>query len=195
MLLSLKLSTLTENDDIPLKTYHDCLAQLTCNPSMPNCHLENCKACPGVITLKAHLLRLLNDIEIDNVTYKRWTAVDRSTLETISMPKDDFVDALCDKLEVLLMHSFIAKQQSHFYSESKSLLTSGVVIVCADFSENYAFVVQDAAQSFHWNNCQATVHPFVISYSDLSSIRHISFVVISDCLHHDTMAVYLFQKI
>ena len=75
------------------------------------------------------------------------------------------------------------------------MLTSGAGIVCADFSENYAFVVQDAAQSFHWNNCQATVHPFVIYYSDLSSIRHINFVVISDCLHHDTIAVYLFNLI
>ena len=101
MLLSLKLSTLTENANIPLKTYHDYLAQLTCNTSTPNCHLENCKACPGVITLKARLLRLLDDNEIDDVTYKQWTAVDRSTLETISMPADDFVDALCDKLEVL----------------------------------------------------------------------------------------------
>ena len=61
----------------------------------------------------------------------------------------------------------------------------------ADFSENYSFVLQDAAQGFHWNNSQSTIHPFVIYFNDLS---HASFVVISDCTSHDTIAVYLFQK-
>ena len=36
----------------------------------------------------------------------------------------------------------------------------GEIVVSADFSENYAFVLQDAAQGFHWNNAQATIHPF-----------------------------------
>ena len=34
----------------------------------------------------------------------------------------------------------------------------------ADFSENYSFVLQDAAQGFHWNNSQETIHPFVAYY-------------------------------
>ena len=50
------------------------------------------------------------------------------------------------------------------------------------------FVLQDAA---HWTNSQSTIHPFVIYFKDLS---HASFVVISDCLSHNTIAVYLFQK-
>ena len=58
----------------------------------------------------------------------------------------------------------------------------------------YAFVVQDAAQGFHWNNNQATIHPFVVYYKESGEDRHLSFVVISDCLHHDTVAVYLYQK-
>ena len=47
-------------------------------------------------------------------------------------------------------------------SANQSLHEPGELVVQADFSENYAFVVQDASQSFHWNNTQATVHPFVI---------------------------------
>ena len=72
----------------------------------------------------------------------------------------------------------------------------GVLVVCADFSENYAFVLQDAAQGFHWNNAQATLHPFVAYFreSHTSEISHLNFVVISECLHHDTVAVHLFQK-
>ena len=69
-----------------------------------------------------------------------------------------------------------------------------VFVVSADFSENYAFVVQGAAQAYHWNNAQATVHPFVIYYTDSIAINHLNFVVSSDCLHHNTIAVYLFQK-
>ena len=125
---------------------------------------------------------------------KQWTSVDRSTLETLSQPADEFVESFCSKLEALLTHSFIAKQQSQFYSETKTSPPPEVFVVSADFSENYAFVLQDAAQGYHWNNAQATLHPFVIYYTDSSSTNHLSFVVISDSLHHDTIAVYLFQK-
>ena len=34
----------------------------------------------------------------------------------------------------------------------------------------------------------------MIYYTDSSSTNHLNFVVISECLHHDTIAVYLFQK-
>ena len=72
----------------------------------------------------------------------------------------------------------------------------GEIIVLADFSENFAFVLQDAAQGFHWNNAQATIHPFVVYYreSDSSELRHLNFVVISNCMNHDTVAVHLFQR-
>ena len=65
----------------------------------------------------------------------------------------------------------------------------------ADFSENYSFVLQDAAQGFHWNNSQATLHPIVAYYHNTKEVCHLSYVVISDCLHHDTVAVHLFQTI
>ena len=98
---------------------------------------------------------------IDTITYKQWTVVDRSSLETVNQNSDE---SFCEKLEALRSHSFIASQQSKFFAESKSSLKPEI-IVCADFSENYAFVLQDAAQGFHWNNAQATLHPFVAYYS------------------------------
>ncbi len=97
---------------------------------------------------------------IDTVTYKQWTAVDRSTLETVSEPSDEFVESLGEKLGALLPHSFIATQQSMFYKECKSSLKAGEFVVSADFSENYSFVLQDAAQGFHWNNAQSRDTPF-----------------------------------
>ena len=43
----------------------------------------------------------------------------------------------------------------------------------ADFSENYSFVLQDAAQGFHWNNAQATMHPFVRNRTSFSKEAHL----------------------
>lgn len=64
-----------------------------------------------------------------------------------------------------------------------------------DFAENYSFVVQDAAQGFHWENVQATLHPFVAYYVDSSANQQVvNFCVISDCMQHDTVAVHVFIK-
>lgn len=68
-------------------------------------------------------------------------------------------------------------------------------IVICDFSENYAFIIQNSVQGIHWNNDQATVHPFSIYYRDnQDELKVKSFVSISECLHHNTVAVHLFQK-
>ena len=177
-------------------TYHHLLAKMICNPPLPDCYLGECEVCPGIEPLKQELYSLFDENMIDSITYKQWTAVDRSSLETVSQHSYDFVESFCEKLEALRSHSFIASQQSKFFVESKSSLKPGEIVVCADFSENYAFVLQDAAQGFHWNNAQATLHPFIIYYreSDITEIQHLNFVVISDSMNHDTVAVHLFQR-
>ncbi len=118
----------------------------------------------------------------------------RTKLETYSMPAYEFAERFCEKIELLRPHSFVASEQAKFYNVCKSTLLSGDMLVTVDFSENYAFVLQDAAQGFHWNNSQATLHPFFAYYIDDGKLCHLSCVVVSDCLHHDTTAVYLFQK-
>ena len=196
MLHGVKLQELTTGEDLPQSSYHHCIAQIICNPPLPECYFGECNFCPGIEGLKETLFSILDKCLIDNVTFKQWTSVDRSTLETLSMSSDDFVELFCEKLVALRSHSFVASQQSQFHESCKQLLEPGEVVVSADFSENYAFILQDAAQGFHWNNNQATIHPFVAYHRESSndSIVHHSFVVISDCLHHDTIAVYLFQK-
>ena len=57
------------------------------------------------------------------------------------------------------------------------------------------FVIQNSAQTFHWNNDQATIFTIVIHYQEINELKHLSVAVISDCLSHDTIAVYEFQKI
>ncbi len=62
-----------------------------------------------------------------------------------------------------------------------------------DFAENYSFFIQNEAQGYHWNNKQATIHPFVIYCKDTNNIlQHNSFVIISESLIHDSVAVNLY---
>lgn len=100
----------------------------------------------------------------------------------------------------LKKHDFIAKQQSFFFSETKSSLEENEAVVTCDFAENYSFVLQDEAQGFHWNNSMATVHPFVIYFKERNQetgkqeLVNWSFVFISYCLAHNTVLVHAFQK-
>ena len=59
------------------------------------------------------------------------------------------------------------------------------------FRELYAFILQDAAQGFHWSNAQSTLHLNVAYFreSHTSEIDHFDFIVISEYLHHDRVAV------
>jgi len=36
--------------------------------------------------------------------------------------------------------------------------------------------------------------PFVAYFVNSGELRHLSYVIISDCLHHNTTAIYLFLK-
>ena len=65
-----------------------------------------------------------------------------------------------------------------------------------DFSENYAFHVQDEAQGYHWTHSNCTVHPLVC-YSNMNGdLQHCNFCFLSNDLNHDvsTDTVYEIQK-
>jgi hypothetical protein len=64
-----------------------------------------------------------------------------------------------------------------------------------DFLENYSFNIQDAAQGFHTNNQQATTHPFVSYFKNSKNeLKNLCCVIISECLYHNTVIAYIFQK-
>lgn len=173
--------------------YRHCLALLQCNPPQEKCFFEECPNCPGVQKLKEILIAVFDRKAVDEVEFKQWTKTDRSTLQTQKLSADDFITSFCDKLQFLLRHDFIAKIQLKYYQQLKERLGVGEFLVVMDFAENYSFIVQDASQSFHWNNAQATLHPFVIYFRKDGVVHHQSFVAISDCNTHDTIAVHLFQ--
>ena len=87
------------------------------------------------------------------------------------------------------------KGQSTYLKDLKENLQSNVAIVLLDFAENYSFVIQDAVQGHHWDNSQATIHPFVIYYKENEELKCYNLAVISDSLKHDTTAVHCFISV
>ena len=174
--------------------YPHFLAIMSCNPGRPECFLGQCGFCPGTDAIQQKLIYELEEKGLETVTYKQWTSTDRCDLITIQNDLDEYCDILCAKLKILGPHDFIAKQQSQFLRSLKEQLEEGHVIILSDFSENYGFVIQDAAQGYHWTNSQATLHPSIAYYKNNGTLKSISCVMVSDSLVHDTIAVSYFQK-
>lgn len=174
-------------------TYRDLLDFLVCDVNNKSCMFNQCSECAGSETL----LDLLSN-EIDEmpqeICFKQWVTVDRAELITQIKPTDEFLELLVENLSALKTHHFIAKIQSQYLKEVKERLTSKECVVLADFAENYTFTVQDEIQSYHWNNQQATIHPFVYYYKNDEKICCRNLCIISNHLVHDTISVYTFQK-
>ena len=87
------------------------------------------------------------------------------------------------------------QNNSKFFKETKANLKLGECVIVLDFAENCSFLVQDAAQGFHWNNSHAVIQPFVIYYANVASdILHKSYACMSDHKTHDTATVHSFLK-
>lgn len=189
------LASLTKDSRLPLTTYNDCLEAVICPEPSADCYLGHCSDCPNMEVLSDFLKDLFDDHEIDEIGYCEWVSKPRTNLQTVTQCASEFVEHFCEKIQGLLPHSFIAKEQAAFLRDLKATLPENEFIVVCDFAENYAFVVQDAAPGFHWNNSQATVYPVVMYYKSQGELCHKSLVVISDCLTHDSIAVYVYSKI
>lgn len=176
--------------------YKDCIAEIVCKDPTSDCYLNKCTNCPGIEPLKLNLQSFLEDAAIPEIKFQIWQTTDRSTLQTLTVTSETFIDKFFSLLYKLKTHSFISKQQSSHFQTLRESLSDGQFLISLDFSENYAFVAQDAAQSFHYNNNQCSLATAVIYYKGLdSTIQHKSIVVFSDNLTHDTAAVYRVQEI
>jgi hypothetical protein len=59
-----------------------------------------------------------------------------------------------------------------FLKELKCNLQSGEFVVLCDFTENDSFLLQDEAQGFHWDNAQATIHPFCNLFQEIRCFKY-----------------------
>lgn len=190
MMENAKIGSLTNGQ---LSSYKHCIARVLCNPASIDCHVGKCPACPGNEEVRTILEHGFEENLVQNITFRQWITVDRCNLETLEKSTSDFIDLFCEKLSALVRHDFIAKQQSSFMNSTKENLKDSELLIICDFAENYSFILQDEAQSYHWTSGLATVHPFVIYYKR-EKTEHVSFVVISECLEHNTIALYCFQR-
>lgn len=123
-----------------------------------------------------------------------WQSTDRCTLKQECLLSEDFVDELCQRLKALIPHNFISKAQSKFISNKKENLREDEVLFQSDFTENYAYVVQDTAQAFYYNNDQCTVFTVLFYYRSGKKMEHYSIILLSDCTTHDAAAMYMMQQ-
>lgn len=176
-----------------LQTYKDCINLVICSNPEDACYTLRCKKCPGLSVLQSLIENSFEESGITEVKYKQWKNTDRCNLESVIDIVQDFIKKFLEKIKILIPHDFINHQQSIFIKNCKEQLKEGEFLVQCDFAENYAFIIQNSVQGFHWNNNQATIHPFVIYYRDDENIlQHLSFVNISDCNEHNSISVYLF---
>ena len=77
MMMGGRISELSAQEDVPLKTYNHCLSQIICNPPQTTCYLGNCCSCPGVLGLKECLRKWMDENFVDTIIYKQWVSVDR----------------------------------------------------------------------------------------------------------------------
>lgn len=176
--------------------YHQCIDKIVCSSENKDCMIHRCQHCPGTVLLEEYLTnQLVEDSDRDDlISFNQWVTTDRTTLVMHQMTVEEFVTEIVSKIDKLTVHEYISKHQSRYLTELKSVLSPNECIVLLDFAENYSFIVQDAAQGYHWENTQATLHPFVVYYREDMELKCTSFCCISNHMKHDTVAVYVFQS-
>lgn len=191
--------------DLPGLTVDDLLDHAVCCVDNRDCMMQCCDDCPGeegVLTF----LRLLvsegagedddDDGGDDEIRYKQWISTDRCALKDVIESRDECLNSLSRQIAELTKHHYRAKAQSAYFACLKERVGAGEVVVHGDFSENYSFIVQDAAQGFHWDTSQCTVHPFVVYWreGEAGTVCHQSYCCISDGTKHNTAMVHTFLR-
>lgn len=83
----------------------------------------------------------------------------------------DFVPELSDSFDELIPHHFISKKQSEFISDLKTSIKQNEDVLEIGYSENYAYVVQNAAQQFHYNNNQWSIFCAILNYKETEEVE------------------------
>ncbi|KAJ8664655.1 hypothetical protein QAD02_006317 [Eretmocerus hayati] len=154
------------DDQLRKWTYKDVLASIMCSPPTNECYFRECLCCPDIKSIVDEMNHILQRESIAEITFKQWTNVDRSALETLTQKLPQVMEAILGSLPDLLKHDFLAKEQSRYVKERKKSLAFGEVLAGGDFAENHSFPIQDEVQDHHWNNDQVTIHPWVCYFVD-----------------------------
>lgn len=191
----------TETDDNgqtvkAFNSYREVLQQNLCDPPTEHCFLNICKnkTCGTTNTTRNRIEEYFEENCIEEVTHKEWTQQEHCSLQTVVNDADNFLELFLEAVPIVRKHDYIAAKQAEFYRITRENLSEGEVIVVADFSENFSFVFQDSVQGVHYNNLQATVHPFAAYYLEDGKIVALNYIIISDYLDHNSATFHAFQR-
>ena len=175
---------------------HDLMKFCVCSVESEKCMMGHCKECPGQDGLIEYLNNCVELSELEDVSYLQWVSTDRAKLVIITESKTDFIDNFSSQVVKLTRHSFTAKAQSSYMKELKATMKPlENIILQGDFSEKFSYIILDEIQSFHWENRQATLHPFVAYRRQVDgTLKHCSICVVSDTKDHTTTTVYAFSN-
>ncbi|GBM39738.1 hypothetical protein AVEN_208641-1 [Araneus ventricosus] len=176
--------------------YKQLMSYIVCEGAGRECMLRHYDKCPSKDNLVQFLQAKFEDYDDEDIVeYNQWVSTDRTEMIRCSTAVGELIEKLVEKLNKLIPHSYIAKSQSSFLKNLKGTASSNTAVVSMDFSENYAFTIQDEAQGYHWNSNSCTIHPVMIHCKDTSNVKLIiPLCIISDDLKHDVSMVYEIQK-
>lgn len=123
------------------------------------------------------------------------TSSGKTSLETITKDSHRFIHDFRGQLRNLIEHDFVAKQQSSYLKWRQENIQPNEIVLIYDFSENYTCIMQDSVQAFHWSSQQVTVHPICMYFKGADGkLKNQTFVIISECLDHNFLSVFAFQR-
>ena len=144
--------------------YKEMMTAIVCDISDKNCMVYRC---PGKSALVSKLQQLDCLEETFEVIFKQWKSTDRTNLNTLTLPTDEFIEFAASQLDKSTSHSFIVKSQVQYLKNRKESIHFDTAIILVDFSKNYSFVVQYEVRGFQWNKDQCTLHPVVVYVGDV----------------------------
>lgn len=172
----------------------DVMEKGVCDINSEDCMMRRCPSCPGEEAIVSFVCSLPAMEEKEEVCYKKWVTVDRCNLENVVETTDEFVSSFSSAIMKLTRHHYVSKMQSANFQQKKDNLKENEALLVGDFAENYSFIVQDAAQGFHWETSQCTLHPFVFYFQESESTKHKSFCFVSDGKKHSHVMVHTFLR-
>ena len=98
------------------------------------------------------------EVSGNKIKIHHWKNTNSSNLVVKLMPVHKFVEYIFERLLKLKTQNFIGEQQTKFFTNKRTNLKFGEVLINGDFAENYIFLVQNLAQRFHWNKITCATH-------------------------------------
>ena len=155
---------------------------VVCQRDNPSCMMNTCTQC----SRDQFALDVEKEDE-DSVKWRKWTEAEGRPVQVeVLLSVEDAVAEINETLNDYKWHCLVKDQQSKLFRDSKENISEGQAVVQIDFAENYAAVTQDEVQSAHWNHSQITIFTAVAWLENGCK----SFVVVSDDLNHDKVAVW-----